>query len=141
MFSNKTKYVLNFVNFTMIAVLLSACGSSTPSEANAKSELEKGASGTAFDGYVNNGMIKVDSLVKVNGQAGEVNGIKMYTIEYKADLIFLKDVPRNNYCLESMEGYCGGSKAGDKVTVSGKRYTMEFQQTEKGWKGPSGAVY
>lgn len=147
MFNSKIKPVLYLIYAAMIAALLSACGNSTPSDTNVKSEIEKGyhpSDGRISPGRrdriligMKDGTIKVDSFTKVNGQASEFGGIKMYSAEYQAVVVFLKDRPRDSWCI-GLESDCGGHKVGDKKTIQG---SVLFELTEKGWMGPSGAIY
>ncbi len=143
MFDSKAKLMKHLILLTMIATLLSACGKSTPSAANAKSEFEKDGSNEEYSYSLHNGSMRLDSLKKINGQAREVMGIKLYQIEYQAVLVSLEDKEFRPGCGKNFgvgmgDIKCGGYKVGDKLTIQDK---MMFEMTEKGWKGPSGAIY
>lgn len=120
-------------------IALSACDKSPPSEANGKAELAKGKGPNSKISYgLKNGSIQVNSFTKSNGHPVEIFGTKGYRMKYQAELIFLENIPRDKFCVEAMEGYCGGNVAGDKKIITGE---IMFKQTEKGWEGGSGAVY
>ncbi len=118
-----------------IFALLGGCTGGTPSEGDGKREFENKSK---WSYQIKNGVAKVLSFKKVNGQAGEFMGVKFYKMDYEAQLEFLKNTPRRIGCLEFMEGDCGGHKAGDTITVKGE---IGFGKTEKGWQGESGKIY
>ncbi len=64
------------------------------------------------------------SLKKTDGQMQEVNGIKVYTLFYQAQIRYLTPV--------------GHWKAGDVETI---KSNYGFTRTEKGWQGPDGTLY
>jgi len=94
-----------------------------------------------------NGLIKLVSFKKTNGQAMEPMGIKAYTMNYTAEIEFLDD------CTWGSGGALGWPgtfaavrgrpnpmfinfsasevKKGQRVTVSGE---FVFQKTEQGWQ-------
>lgn len=124
-------YVAQAFTYLLIYIalfaLLSGCTGGTPSEADARQEFGKESK---WSYEIKNGVVKVLSFKKVNGQAMEFMGVKFYEMDYEAQLEFLKNTP---------QGVSGGpKKAGDRITVKGK---IEFEKTEKGWRGKSGAVY
>ncbi|OHA83373.1 MAG: hypothetical protein A2937_03545 [Candidatus Yonathbacteria bacterium RIFCSPLOWO2_01_FULL_47_33b] len=119
--------------YLIVAVLVFGCGAiSHPSEGDAKREFVQR---DPFD-LMNKSLLK--SFKKVNGQTGETFGVKWYKIDYEAEVVYAQDVPRRMGCAEFIEGDCGGHRAGEKKIVKGD---ITFEQTEKGWKGPTGTVY
>lgn len=131
--------VFHSVFLAVCVMVLSACDKSPPSEANGKAELAKGSGPNSKISYgLKKGIIQVNSFTKSNGYPVEIFGTKGYSMRYRAELVFLKDMPRDKFCMENMEGYCGGNVPGDKKIITGE---IMFKQTEKGWEGASGAVY
>ena len=63
-------------------------------------------------------------LTKTNGQMEEVNGVKVYTLYYQAQV---KDIVKL------------GNRAPGTVETYSSNYP--FQWTEKGWMGPDNQVY
>ena len=109
----------HFLIYIALFAILGGCTGGSPSEADARLVVEK--DGPRWSDGIRDGTVKVMSFKKVNGQAMEIYGVKMYTMDYEVQLEFLKKD--------------GGHKVGDKVTYTGQ---IEFEKTEKGWQGKSG---
>lgn len=103
-------------------MLLSCNGTPTPSELTARKVFEnKGP----VKSLINEGAIRVNSFKKTNGQMTEVNGAKMYKMEFEAEIESLKDdnwSGRKKVILESQqEHWCL-----NKLSVAGKQRMVMF---------------
>lgn len=121
------------VMLTITSVLLSAC-SGTPSESDGRAFFEN-----HWKEAIQNGTVKVSSFKKVNGQSGEMMGIKFYRLAYEAKIEYPKGL--NTRCLESnppLECIVGVVKVrsiGQKEVI---KEEITFEKTEKGWKAEGG---
>jgi hypothetical protein len=122
----------------LAAVLLAGC-SSTPSASEGREVLEKQIENQS------KGVIKLLTFRKTDGQEGELMGVRLYAMDFQADIEFNQDCywggPFGGF--EVMTGEPGPfnafmfmgkrkARAGERFTISGK---LQFQKTEKGWKG------
>jgi hypothetical protein len=73
--------------FGLCALILSGCGGGTVSENSARTAYEKSTPAIV------EGKAKLVSFRKINAQKSELFGVKMYDVEYEAELKFLEDVP------------------------------------------------
>jgi hypothetical protein len=117
-----------------VALWLAACSSSTPSPTDGRRVVE------AQIGQQSNGLIKLVSFEKTNGQETDFMGAKGYIMDYKAEIEFL------DTCVWGTGGFGGGDfvaarsspmmfgvqkmQKGQRTTVSGK---LGFRKTERGW--------
>ncbi len=100
-----------------------------------------------------NGLIRLASVTKKNGQEAEFLGAKIYVIEYEAKIEFLGDCywggPMGQMSFETIRDtpgpfnammFAGRKKAakGQTTRVTG---TLRFEKTEKGWRGQDGKLY
>jgi hypothetical protein len=110
-----------------------------------------------------NGLIKLVRFTKTNGQAGEMMGVKVYEMDYEAEIEFLGDCQwgrknvgfndrvvtwakpddrrqRRDFWSKWAEAWEGGkpAKKGERAVVTGKLF---FERTEKGWRGRDGQIY
>jgi len=118
---------LLFVSITLAFVVLTGCGSSTPSEADAQKFYEQSGS-LSYEPIrldIKDGLAKVRSLHKTNGQAGERNGVKSYRFDYVVEIEYIMPAPAPNV---------HNHHVGDIVKDTG---SIVFEQTEKGWEGVS----
>lgn len=124
--------------YIALFAILSGCTGGSPSESDARQVFEFENNGY-WSYQIKSGVVKVLSFKKVDGQSGEAFGVKFYKMDYEAQLEYLKNIPRRNG-YDCGSGWteiarwvnCDGHKAGDKFNVKGK---IEFEKTEKGWKG------
>jgi len=117
---SKAKNVLLGTIALFLVFLFSAC-SAKPSEADGKKAFEDGS---YFRRDLKEGSVAIKGFKKVNGQTMEAFGVKLYKMEYEAEIEYLKEeggflFPPYIY------------KKGDIRRVKG---TIMFEQTEKGWK-------
>ena len=108
--------------------ILAGCGSSIPSDADAKKFYEE-TSFLQFDTlryWIKAEVARVRSIRKTNGQASERNGVKVYRFDYEVEVEFIQPV--------EMPGGGPGHKVGDIVKDTG---SITFELTEKGWEGVS----
>ncbi len=118
---------------TCASFLLIGC-SSTPSGSEGREILE-----TTI--HTNSeGLIKLVDFEKTNGQEGELFGVKIYSMEFKAEIEFASDCYWNDAFQVStqlrpmwaqMQGLQKGT-ARTKQTITG---TIHFEKTEEGWRG------
>ncbi len=120
--------------------LLGACTHGTPSEGDGKK---------VFENLLEHGRgAKVASFKKVNGQQVEQFGVKAYSLDFEAMVEYPKGFHPECINAHGMQGlacmrYLSGPddrflKEGAKQKIAG---SINFMQTEKGWKGEDGNVY
>ena len=89
----------------------------------------------------------IETFTKTDGQRAEINGVKIYRMWYSAIVRYDVGVhpecknPRtsNMNCLMfATQGKTIVRAAGERERMEGQ---LEFQQTEKGWRGPDGRAY
>ena len=113
-----------------IAIFLINCGLSTPSESDARAIFEK-----KYEQEIKDGLVKVTKFKKVDGQSGELAGVKFYTFQYEAEIEYPKGL--HPECENPGPGIsaCGFwikfKAVGAKETSTGK---IQFEKTENGWK-------
>lgn len=137
-----------YISTTLVLFMLSACSASKPSESIISKELE---AASPYSADIKDNVLRIASVTKTNGLASEIAGVKLYQLEYQATLEYIKAVPKagggwdcydkrlaNPTRILEGEDVCAGHNVGDKISTKGE---MRFVLTEKGWKGPSGAIY
>jgi hypothetical protein len=127
------------IAIAILGVTLLAGCSSTPSASEGRDVLEKQIQEQS------KGMIKLLDFRKTDGQAGELMGVRVYAMDFEAEVEFQEDCywggPFGGF--EVMTGEPGPfnafmfmgkrkARAGERATISGK---LQFQKTEKGWQG------
>lgn len=117
-----------------MAVLLAAC-SSNPSAGIGRRALENRIKKMEGEN------VKVVSFSKTNGLMQEGFGVKVYQMQYSAEVEFASDgySRDSSFVFQASRGY--GMKPvhkGDRHTVRGE---LEFTKTERGWQGADGTVY
>ena len=122
----KTNRIIAFGIILLGMFAFAAC-SSLPSESDAEQVFAN-----KWKKKIDQGIVRINSFEKTNGQESEVSGVKIYEIEYQAELEYLKD---NKPALLKK---AIGSNKGNIKNPSG---TIRFEKTEKGWKGQDGNVY
>ena len=123
----------------MFAVLLTGCfGDSPPTESDARSVFENQL-GKKFK----DGTIKINSFKKINGLSREASGIKIYTLEYEAEIEYPNGL--NTQCISKNGKFMGWdcwrvetAEVGKKIK---KNDEISFTMTENGWKGPDKNIY
>jgi hypothetical protein len=100
--------------FGLCALILSGCGGGTVSENSARTAYEKSTP------VIVDGKAKLISFRKINAQKSEAFGVKMYAVEYEAELKFLEDVPPEVWDVIGFAAKGFGSK-----TVTVEAHTKE----------------
>jgi len=108
----------------IVLLLMVGCGSSVPSEMNARTVLEN-----QMKSDIQDGTVRIFSFKKVNGQLLDIDGIKVYNLEYEMKIEFPKGI------------YAFGRQIRGKGEIAVKKGEIEFEETEKGWRGPDGNIY
>lgn len=128
----------------LLVGLASGCGPGKPSEADGRRVVE---------GRINrsgSGLIELVGFAKTNATEMEAFGMRGYQMEYRAEIAFRSDAlwggefsarrfearPNNPLYYDPFRGE--EVRSGQRKTVTG---TLEFELTERGWKGPDGQVY
>ena len=131
------KSVMAILFFAVAAFLSGGC-SSTPSESDAKKILESKIAKES------GGLIKLVSFTKTNAILSEVQGVKVYTLEYEATIEFLEGrwwLFTQGFRVSRRESATFASarfRAGERRSITGE---MEFKKTERGWRGEDGRIY
>lgn len=128
----------------LFAFLITGC-STTPSPADGQKVLAGKIE------QQSKGVIKLLSFAKTNAQQAEIMGVKVYTMEYQAEIEFTSNCywggPFGGFeVLTGKPGpfnffmYQGKSQAtaGQRENISGQ---LHFEKTEKGWRGEDGQIY
>ncbi|MBL4734330.1 MAG: hypothetical protein JKY18_03145 [Flavobacteriales bacterium] len=121
--TNRT-IALGIILFGML--VFSSC-SSLPSEGDAQLVFEN-----RWRKKIDEGVLRINSFEKVNGQESEVSGVQIYEIEYQAEIEYLKD-NKPDFLKKAV-----GTNKGNIKNPTGK---IRFEKTEKGWKGQDGNIY
>jgi hypothetical protein len=117
----------------VLASILVGC-SGKPSETDAQN---------LFEDQLPKEFCKLIRFAKTNAQSSEQSGVKMYTVEYEAEVEYLKDCMKNsmNRIVEDpgmAPTGCTRFKKGQRDLWRG---LLTFGETEKGWKGTNGKIY
>lgn len=151
-------YLHSCISFSVLTTVLIFGGcSSAPSASDAEKVVENQIHKQTQDlikvGLIQQGLIKLVGFEKTNAQKADVMGIKVYTIEYQAEIEFLDDCwwggPLEGMVFEAIPGEPGPFNAflymGKKRVRKGQREKVrgeiQFEKTEKGWRGPDGQIY
>lgn len=124
----------------LLVVLFKNTVTNYPTEAVAKKVFEN-----QYRDQINGGFAEIVSFKRTNGQASEMYGVKLYTIEYEADIKYPKGVNSNCSRTEFTGWDCwfaaiGGGQIRQKGEIEKRRGKLIFERTEKGWKGPDGQL-
>jgi hypothetical protein len=130
------------------AVILAGCGSDTPSTSDAKDAFLKKTISQSIYGIDYKDCVDLNDFNKTNGLSADVNGVKVYELDYEATLKF-KAVCYGNYFPESESlnalstqkpadppKWMTNAKPvqthniGDTLKIKGK---LVFHKTENGW--------
>lgn len=109
--------ILSLIAISILLLSFSAC-SSLPSEANGRESLER--RGSQEDGFYR---FSVKSFRKTNGQEQEVSGVKLYKMEFVAEI----KCERDHSFSGDISLFC------HKDEVSTRTGSVSFEKTEQGW--------
>lgn len=116
--------------FIILVIFIVNCGSSTPSESEARAIFEK-----QYENDIKNGIVKITKFKKVNGQSGEMMGVKFYSLKYEAEIEYPKGEHPECENPVGFQPSCGFyyhfKKIGEKDEVNGQ---FNFEKTENGWQ-------
>jgi hypothetical protein len=122
---------------------LAGCGGSV-SENSARTAYEK------WTEALSEGKAKLISFRKINARKGEVLGVKFYDVEYESELEFLEDFPpqppkeppaKFSEMPKIVLPRIVHGPTGKKGEVKKQRGWLNFEETERGWRGPDKNVY
>jgi len=125
-----------FVFFSVL-MIVSACAKN-PSETDARKVFENTIR-TRFD----NTVIEIVSFKKVNAQTREDSGVKIYVVEYAAEMRYPNGLNANmKHCLDTsrFQGWdcymfmLTDGRVRDKGQIEGVGGEIIFEKTEKGWR-------
>lgn len=119
---------LRIIAFIGMTILFTSC-SDGPSNAEARAIFEK-----QWQNEIDEGVVKVSRFDKVDGVAGELMGVKLYSLKYDAEITWPKgnDIGCGQGPNANPYYLCRSREIGQKEKFSG---TIQFQKTEKGWQG------
>lgn len=106
----------------------------TPSEADARKVYENEQHDDQNFAVINADIAKVRSFKKTNGQMREQSGRKVYAFDYEVELECLREFDNR------MPGSSKGIDCSPGKTIK-RSGAIQFEQTERGWKGEDGKVY
>jgi len=117
----------------IMASVIAGCDGK-PSEADARS---------AFEDQLQTEYCKLIRFTKTNAVDSQESGMKRYTVEYEAEVEYLKDCMKDEmHRIVEDPGTapmgCTRFKKGQRDVWRG---TLTFGKTEKGWRGPRGKIY
>lgn len=130
----------------VIAVMLplAAC-SLPPSASNAHNALARQIQEES------QGRIRLVNFSKTNGLEAETNGVKIYKFEYQAEIEFADECwwagQPGHFAADPVKASVWDAlghvlqrrmRKGQREKLSG---TLEFEKTERGWRGPDGQIY
>lgn len=120
------------------ALVVIGCSGGVPSESDAGDVFA-----SRYRDKIDQGLVQVDSFSKVNGQQGEMFGVKFYKVEYQATISWPKGL--NTQCLGNNRDFkgwdCWMAETRDVGQVENLSGELGFEKTENGWKGENGSVY
>jgi hypothetical protein len=116
----------------LLAFLIASCSGSVPSETTARDVFA-----SKYQDKIDKGLVVIESFSKVNAKQGEVFGVKVYEVEYRATIKWPKG--SNTQCL--LNPCLGFGEIRNIGQVEDLHGTLGFEMTEQGWKGENGKVY
>lgn len=140
---SRTNSIRSTMLIAMAALTLAACSKNSAPGADEVRKVILGENGN-IKTWIDKGVIRLKDVRKNNGQAGESQGIKFYTVTYEADIEFLKDLEGKEIFDSLYFGYKNcrmwyePTKAGEVRSVTCE---LTFELTENGWRGPDGNIY
>ena len=114
----------------LMLVVLSGCGTSEPSDNDARQAIENRISEGKFT-------FKLLSFRKTNGKMDNAGGKPSYSMDYTAEIEFTEDFQFTSQTKVPFSDwgpalrFASNAKRGERQSISG---TMVFEKTEKGWK-------
>lgn len=147
-------HIFRFVSILLFILLLSAC-INYPSERDGKnafeSKIKRAINEQIIDKkQINDGTTEILSFKKVNAQRQEKSGVKLYILEYEAEIRYPKGLNlKYKRCLDTsqFQGWdcylasMGGLKVRDKGQSEKLNGEIVFEKTEKGWRDELGNIY
>lgn len=117
----------------VIASLMAGCGGK-PSESDAQS---------VFEDQLPKDFCRLIRFTKTNAADSEEAGMERYTVEYEAEVEYLKDCMKD--AMHRIVEDPGAAPIGCTRLKKGQRDTwrglLTFGKTERGWKGTNGKIY
>lgn len=125
------------ITILLLMALLGCKGSgSEPSEVDGKKVFENRvrilANENGMQRSLPEGIVRPVGFKKINGQLRTENGVKRYRLDYEGKVEFLVDIQASAF-----NGF-RKRKKGEVVIIA---RSMEFEMTEKGWRGEDGQIY
>ena len=125
-------FFLSSLLFASLLLLWGCGGMGTPSENDAKKVFSNNYEPVSL------GIARIKSFQKTNGQEQDMFGVKMYTLDYSAEVEWVELTPQaaeavyaNNPSWKEPAGY-----------ISKQTGSYHFSKTEKGWKcDKDGLIY
>lgn len=150
----RARIFVSFVSTLWFILSLSGC-TSYPSERDAKKAFEthikiKINEQVIDKKQIDDGVIEILSFRKVNAQSREESGVKIYVVEYEAEIKYPKGLNlKYKHCLDTskFQGWeCysllwRGLMVRDKGQNEKLRDEIVFEKTEKGWRDKLGNIY
>lgn len=130
------KRLTAIVILLLMAFLACKGAGSEPSEADGRKVFENRirvlANENGMQRALPEGVVAAKDFKKVNGQMRVESGVKKYRLDYKGTVEYLVDIPSSPF-----NGF-HARKRGEVATIA---RSMEFEETEKGWRGEDGNLY
>jgi|GEM_PF-2404762 len=135
------RHRFGFVFLFVAAFLSSSCGNS-PRPSQGQKHIEE------LIAKNSRGFIKLVDFRKTNGTVAELMGVKLYEMEFEADIEFANDCTwRTNFAAQEVQSSADGywaqyaqslmqmagqrnAQKGERATITGK---MQFEKKERGW--------
>ena len=125
------------ITILLLVALLGCKGTgSEPSESGGKKVFENRvrvlANENGMQRALPEGIVRPVGFKKINGQLRTENGVKRYRLDYEGKVEFLVDIQASAF---------NGFRKRKKGEVAIIARSMEFEMTEKGWRGEDGNIY
>jgi hypothetical protein len=119
---------LRVIAVLCVGILLMSCDNG-PTVTDARAVFEK-----MWQKEISSGQVKVTRFDKVDGVAGELLGVPVYSMQYAAEITWPKgnDIGCGQGPLANPMYPCKTRAIGQKEEFNG---TIGFQKTENGWQG------
>lgn len=121
-----------------LVALFTACkgSGSVPTEADGRRVFENRVRVIANENgmirQLPEGVVRPVGFKKTNGQLKDDGGVKRYRLDYEGTVEYLVEIPSSPF--NSFRKHAKG----DQVTI---KRSMEFEMTERGWRGEDGQIY
>lgn len=125
------------ITILLLMALLGCKGAgSEPSEGDGKKVFENRvrvlANENGMQRSLPEGIVRPVGFKKINGQLRTENGVKRYRLDYEGKVEFLVDIQASAF---------NGFRKRKKGEVAIIAQSMDFEMTEKGWRGEDGQIY